>query len=133
MTTWSPDEPAREKGYRQLYLRTKRRFEELEGVVGYLLDNIEGLQRRLSQLEPRSVVTDHLPARVQFLLKIAYDARRQRKLELGRARRKASAARRWAGYYKPPIEFHENRFAPDHWDCRLDKSPLAKLAFFLGC
>lgn len=49
MRPFSPDEPARQKLYRRLYMRTKERLDRLDDVVGYLLARIERLEARLDE------------------------------------------------------------------------------------
>jgi hypothetical protein len=54
MRPWSPDEPARQPEYRQLYLRTKARLESFEDVIVRMYDMITDLQKRIAELEKRN-------------------------------------------------------------------------------
>jgi hypothetical protein len=49
---YSPDEPAREKLYRQFYLRAKLRLDRQDDVLTYLVQRIDKLQKRIEALEP---------------------------------------------------------------------------------
>jgi hypothetical protein len=48
---FSPDEPAREKLYRRLYVRTKLRLDHHDDVLMYLIERIDELQKRIEELE----------------------------------------------------------------------------------
>ena len=49
--TWSPSEPARQKVYRRLYLRTKERLDLMNDTMNYMLVRIERLEERLDELD----------------------------------------------------------------------------------
>jgi hypothetical protein len=49
---FSPDEPARQKAYRQLYRHTKLRLDCQDDLLSLLMQRIDGLQKRIEALEP---------------------------------------------------------------------------------
>jgi len=48
---FSPEEPARQRVYRRLYLRTKQRLDRQDDILQYLMGRIDGLQKRFDKLE----------------------------------------------------------------------------------
>jgi CII-binding regulator of phage lambda lysogenization HflD len=52
--SYSPNEPARLKAYRQLYLRIKDRLDRQDDVLMHLVQRIDKLQKRIEKLERRS-------------------------------------------------------------------------------
>jgi hypothetical protein len=48
---YSPDEPARQKLYRQFYQRTKRQLDRQDDVLMHLVQRIDKLQKRIEELE----------------------------------------------------------------------------------
>jgi BMFP domain-containing protein YqiC len=53
--TYSPDEPARQKIYRQLYWRTKHSLERYEDILNHVITRIEKLEQRVKRLENQNV------------------------------------------------------------------------------
>jgi len=51
MRPWSSKETARKPAYRMLYRRTKEQLDRFEDVIDYLIERIEGLQKRIDELE----------------------------------------------------------------------------------
>ena len=51
MRQWSPNEPARQYAYRRLYVCMKERLDQQDDIIQYLLGRIDGLQKRVDELE----------------------------------------------------------------------------------
>ena len=49
--TMTPDEPARQKAYRNLYLRIKRQLDQHHDTIDFLLKQIRELNERVDRLE----------------------------------------------------------------------------------
>ena len=49
--THSPDEPARQSGYRKLYLRYKHDMDRVEDEIDFLKRRLEALAERIEKLE----------------------------------------------------------------------------------
>ena len=51
MRPWSPEEPARQLAYRNLYTRMKRRLDQQDDTIDYLLEQTRQLNERVRVLE----------------------------------------------------------------------------------
>ena len=58
MHPWSPAEPARQVAYRRLYILMKRRLDQQDDTIEYLMAQIRELRARMQKLETKNVTTN---------------------------------------------------------------------------